>query len=52
MSQSIENKFKSRIYGHGRGWCFTLKDFVDIGSEEAIKVSMHRLTNQEIIQRL
>jgi hypothetical protein len=52
MSQSIENKVKSRIYGHGRGWCFTLKDFVDIGSEEAIKVSMYRLTKQEIIQRL
>lgn len=52
MSESIENKVKSRIYGLGRGWCFTLKDFVDTGIEEAIKVSMHRLTNQEIIQRL
>ena len=52
MIQSIENKVKSRIYGHGRGWCFTLKDFVDLGSEEAIKVSMYRLTKQELIQRL
>jgi hypothetical protein len=52
MRQSIENKVKSRIYGHGRGWCFTLKNFTDIGSEDAIKVSMHRLAKQEFIQRL
>ena len=52
MSQTVENKVKNRIYGHGRGWCFTLKEFSDLGSEEAIKISVHRLAKQELIHRL
>ena len=28
MSQSIENKVISQIYGRGRGWAFTKIDFV------------------------
>ncbi|MFY7993208.1 MAG: DUF6088 family protein [Bacteriovoracaceae bacterium] len=52
MSQSIEKKVLSRIYGHGRGWVFTLKDFSDLGSEEAIKVSLHRIVKDEIVERL
>ena len=52
MKQSIENKVKSRIYGHGRGWCFTLKDFSDLGGEESIKISVHRLAKEELVQRL
>jgi hypothetical protein len=32
--------------------CFTLKDFTELGSEEAIKVSMYRLAKQEFVQRL
>jgi hypothetical protein len=52
MLQSIENKVKSRVYGHGRGWCFTLKDFADLGSPESIKISVHRLSKEGLIQRL
>ncbi len=52
MSQSIENKAKSRIYGHGRGWCFTQKDFIDLGSIEAIKVVFFRLEKSSFIRRL
>ena len=52
MNQSVGNKIKNRIYGHGKGWCFTLKDFSDLGSEEAIKVSAHRLAKQGIIKRI
>lgn len=52
MAQSIENKVKSRMYGHKRGWCFTLKDFADIGSPESIKISVHRLFKEGLIQRL
>jgi hypothetical protein len=52
MTQAIENKVKSRIYGHGRGWCFTIKDFSGLGSEAGIKISVHRLAKQKLIQRL
>lgn len=52
MKQGVENKVKSRIFGHGRGWCFTLKDFSDLGGEESIKISVHRLAKEELVQRL
>lgn len=52
MFQSIESRIKSRIYGHGKGWVFTLKDFTDLGSEEAIKISLHRMAKEGIVERL
>jgi hypothetical protein len=52
MSQGVENKVKSRIYGHGKGWVFTLKDFIDLGSEESIKVALHRLAKDGIVERI
>jgi len=30
--QDIENDMLKRIRGSGRGWCFTPKDFIDLGS--------------------
>ena len=50
--QSIENKIISRIYGKGRGWCFTPKAFLDIGSPEAVRISLHRLEKKGTIRRL
>lgn len=46
------NKIISRIYGHGRGWCFTSKHFGDLGSPEAIRISLYRLEKKGIIRRL
>ena len=34
----IENKIVSRIYGKGRGWCFTPKYFWDLGSAESVRI--------------
>jgi len=31
MTQTIENRIVSRIYGHGRGWAFSPVDFRDFG---------------------
>ena len=31
MTQAIKNKALNRIYGHGRGWAFSSKDFHDLG---------------------
>jgi hypothetical protein len=50
--QITANKIIRRIYGHGRGWCFTPKDFVDLGNSEAIRINLHRLEKKGIIRRL
>lgn len=52
MALSIENRIKSKIYSHGRGWCFTLKDFSNLGSVESIKISVHRLAKNGMIKRI
>ncbi len=50
--KTIEMTILSRIYGHGRGWCFTPGDFTDLGSSESIRISLHRLTKKETIRRI
>ena len=50
--QTIENKVVSRIYGKGRGWCFTPRAFLDLGSPEAIRIALHRLEKKGTIRRL
>ena len=50
--QDIANKIVSRIYGHGKGWCFTPKDFADLGSPESVRIKLFRLAKQQIIRRL
>lgn len=52
QTQDTENTVKSRIYGKGRGWCFTPIDFSDLGSSEAIRVALFRLNNAGVIRRL
>lgn len=52
MSQSIESKVISRVYGKGRGWSFSRIDFTDLGSAEAIDKSLSRLTKSGRIRRL
>lgn len=49
---NINNKIVSRIYGHGRGWCFTPKHFLDIGSPEAVRITLYRLEKKGTIRRL
>jgi hypothetical protein len=52
MSQTVENAIKSRIYGHGRGWIFTPKHFVDLGSPSAIRFVLFSLRKKNFIRRL
>lgn len=52
MTQTIENKALSRIYGNGRGWAFSQNDFAELGSRSAIDLALHRLTNQATIRRV
>jgi hypothetical protein len=50
--QSIETKVKNRIYGNGRGWCFTPKNFIDLGDEKAIYSALMRLEQKDVIRKL
>ena len=52
MSQNIENKILSIIYGNGKGWTFSQKDFVGLGTRSAIDVALHRLHNKGTIRRV
>jgi hypothetical protein len=50
--KTTANKIINRIYGHGRGWCFTSNHFRGLGSPEAIRISLYRLEKKGIIRRL
>ena len=46
------NKVISRIYGHGRGWCFSQTDFIDLGLRNSIDSALQRLEQKGIIRRI
>ena len=52
MTQSIDNKVVSRIYGKKRGWVFTPNHFLDLGNRTAIDQALGRLAKSETIRRL
>ncbi|MFZ4403874.1 MAG: DUF6088 family protein [Pseudobdellovibrionaceae bacterium] len=52
MSQHIEIYILYRIYGYGRGTCFTPDRFLDLGSDTAIRQGLSRLTKDGHIRRL
>ena len=52
MSQSIDNKVVSRIYGKKRGWVFTPINFLDLGNRAAIDQALGRLVKAGTIRRL
>lgn len=52
MPQPIEYKLVSRIYGKGRGWAFSQKDFSGLGPRSSIDVALHRLLAKGTIRRV
>jgi hypothetical protein len=52
MGQTIEQQVLARVYGHGRGWVFSPKDFLHIGNRKAVDVTLIRLTNAGTIRRI
>lgn len=50
--QSVANKVISRIYGHGRGWCFSPIDFIDLGSRTNIDRALSLFEQKGTIRRL
>ena len=51
-SHSTVYNIVTRIYGKGRGWCFTPKSFLDLGSPQAVRTALHRLAKKGTIRRL
>ena len=52
MRNTVEKRVISRIYGSGRGWAFSTKDFSDLGTRSSIDVALHRLLAKGRIRRL
>ncbi len=52
MSDSITQKITKRIKAKGRGTLFTPKDFLDLGSRDAVDKALSRLAQQDDIRRL
>ena len=50
--QSIDDQLISRIYGHQRGWVFSKNDFLDLGSDAAIRKALSRLQAKGTIRRV
>jgi hypothetical protein len=50
--QPDEIRIKNRIYGHGRGWCFTPKHFSDLANDGSIRIALVRLEKEGLIRRL
>ena len=50
--QSIDNKLVSRIYGKQTGWAFSKNDFLDLGSDAAIRKALSRLEAKRTIRRV
>lgn len=51
-TQVIEPKVKAIIFGHGRGWVFSRRDFAHIGDPNAIGMALLRLTRKGVIRQL
>lgn len=52
MRQSVEIAVKNKISEQGRGWCFTVMDFEDLGSGDSIRHALSVLHKEKMIRRL
>jgi len=51
-TQTVEGGILKRIYASGMGEAFTPSDFLDLGTRQAVDVSLHRMVNRKMIRRL
>jgi hypothetical protein len=52
LTKSIDSRVIAAIRSRGRGFVFVPADFLDIGSREAVDVTLHRLARKGTIRRL
>ncbi len=50
--QSTDKAVLSRIYGHGRGWVFSPRDFLDLGPRAAVASALKRHKDAGRIRQL
>jgi hypothetical protein len=50
--QSIDSMVTARIKKRGRGWVFTPKQFLDLGSRQGVDLALHRLKAANSIRQL
>ena len=50
--QKLVDKVLNRIYGHGKGWVFSTKDFADLGPTESVSRSLRRLSAEGKVVRV
>ena len=50
--QSVDSKILNRIHGRGRGCVVTPGDFLDLGSRQAVDLTLHRLVKKGALRRL
>jgi hypothetical protein len=51
-SEALENKVLSRIYGRGRGWAFSKKDFSSLGESGSIDKALSRMAEKGVVRRV
>lgn len=49
---SLPQKIKRRIQSKGRGWVFSPKDFLDLGSRRAVDTALSRMASDGTLRRL
>lgn len=52
MIYSIDKQILDRIYGHGRGWVFTPKQFLGLADARTVGMVLTRLSREGTIRRL
>ena len=50
--KTIEKQLVSRIYGFGRGWVFSKKDFTHLGDPNSIDRTLSRMVRKGVIRRV
>jgi hypothetical protein len=50
--QKLVDKILNRIYGHGKGWVFSTKDFADLGPTESVSRNLRRLSTEGKVVRV
>ncbi|MFK8113204.1 MAG: DUF6088 family protein [Rubripirellula sp.] len=52
MPQSVEEKVLGKIRKGGKGWAFSPKDFLHLGSRKSVDMALSRLTEKSAIRRV
>jgi len=52
MNNSVSNKVIRRIKSNKRGWVFTPKDFLDLGTSSNVDFVLYQLVQKQLICRI